>query len=452
MKKNMYKVLAGVLGLSLALGTVSLSVANSIPKNTKNENISYERTELETTDSDSVYVIADSEGNANRIILDDLSEVSSESSMPIDVSVKYILDGKEMKPSEILGKSGHIVIRYDYTNNAKRTVVVDNKSVDMTVPYAAATAVVLDGEKFSNVTVNSGKVLDDGDRYAVVGIAFPGIKENLALNDDKINIPDYTEIEADVENFRLDIAYTLCSGSVFATADLDTDSFSEKMNESIAELTGAMTQLINGSEQLVKGSAELYEGVVTYTQGVAKVADGLSMVDANSAAIQAGAKAVFESLLATSDGSLKAAGINTVPLTMENYEQVLAAVMNNLKLALSKEQAEAGCAKIEGLLGQLRSYQVFYDGIMGYTNGVSQVSAGAAQLKEASASLIEGSSKISEGTMALNAGLKQFDEEGIGKIINTLEGESLKRAKAMLELAKEENSTKNYVYKLESVR
>jgi len=122
------------------------------------------------------------------------------------------------------------------------------------------------------------------------------------------------------------------------------------------------------------------------------------------------------------------------------------------KIAQGKAQAEAGRVKIEGLLAQLKSFQTFYDGVVGYTNGVSQAAAGAAQLNASSATLVEGTNKLSAGSLALTEGLKQFNEEGIEKIVNTLKGESLVRAKAMLELAKEENSTKTYVYKLESIR
>jgi len=449
MNKNTIKVIAGVLGCSLVLGTAGAVVAADAKKIDKNENVLYEKADLEKSDSDSVYVLADSNGNTERIILDDLTDVAADSKMPVDVSVKYFLDGKEISPSDLLGKSGHVVIRYDYVNNAKRNVLVEENTVEMNVPYTVATAVVLDGERFSNVTVNSGKVVDDGDRYAVVGIALPGVKENLAVSEDKFDIPEYTEIEADVKDFKLDIAYTLCSGSMFATMDIDMDKITENIDEKMTTLTDAMTQLIVGSEQLAEGSSALSDGVTQYTNGVAQVAGGLNQIDANSATLQAGAKAVFESLLATANSSLQAAGVNNVTLTIENYEQTL----NYILSTLTPEYVEAQARKeVEGLLTQLLSYQAFYDGVVGYTNGVSQVTLGAAQLNTSSEALVEGANKLSAGSLALSEGLKKFNEEGVEKIVDMLAGENTLRAKAMLELAKEENSTKTYVYKLESIR
>ena len=56
---------------------------------------------------------------------------------------------------------------------------------------------------------DSGKLINDGSRTAVIGIAFPGLQENLAISKDKLEIPDYVEIAADVSSFRLDMTVTV---------------------------------------------------------------------------------------------------------------------------------------------------------------------------------------------------------------------------------------------------
>lgn len=45
--------------------------------------------------------------------------------------VTYYLDGKEIKPEDLAGKSGKVKIRFDYTNNESRTVNIDGKDLEV---------------------------------------------------------------------------------------------------------------------------------------------------------------------------------------------------------------------------------------------------------------------------------------------------------------------------------
>ncbi len=64
--------------------------------------------------------------------------------------------------------------------------------------------------------VTNGKVISNGSRNIVLGIAMPGLKESLKLKesdfDKDISIPDYVEVTADVENFELDMTMTVVTG------------------------------------------------------------------------------------------------------------------------------------------------------------------------------------------------------------------------------------------------
>ena len=68
---------------------------------------------------------------------------------------------------------------------------------------------ILSQDNFSNVKVTNGKVISDGSRNIVVGVALPGLSESIGLSDtedlDDIDIPDYVEVEADTTNFKLDM-------------------------------------------------------------------------------------------------------------------------------------------------------------------------------------------------------------------------------------------------------
>ena len=103
-------------------------------------------------------------------------------------------------------------IRFDYTNNESRTVNIDGKDVGVKVPFLAAPMLMLPGDKFKNVKVSSGKVMADQDQSIVIGTAFPGLADILKLKDYEatkdIDLKDYVEITADVENFELDFTAT----------------------------------------------------------------------------------------------------------------------------------------------------------------------------------------------------------------------------------------------------
>ena len=190
--------------------------------------------------------------------------------LPVDLSITYSLNGKVTSPEEIEGKSGKVTIRFDYTNNAYETVKINGKEERIYVPFLMMSGMILDGEKFSNVTVTNGKVVSDGDRKIVAGIAFPGLQHDLGLSRDDIDIPDYFEVSADAEDFALGTTVTIATNGL--TKDLDPDDLDslDKLNDSLGTLESAMSALVDGSSQLYTGldtlltkSSELTEGVDT---------------------------------------------------------------------------------------------------------------------------------------------------------------------------------------------
>ncbi len=77
---------------------------------------------------------------------------------------------------------------------------------------------ILSQENFSNVKVTNGKVISDGSRNIVVGVALPGLSESIGFSDTKdlkdIDIPEYVEVEADTTNFKLDMTATVATTGV----------------------------------------------------------------------------------------------------------------------------------------------------------------------------------------------------------------------------------------------
>lgn len=231
-------------------------------------------------------------------------EGTSNQQLPVTTKVTYYLDGKEIKPENLAGKSGKVKIRFDYTNNESRTVNIDGKDVGVKVPFLAASMLMLPGDKFKNVKVSGGKVMADQDQSIVIGTAFPGLADSLELKDYEatkdIDLKDYVEITADVENFELNFtatAISTCGLSDMKDGDLDDVN---DMIDGVKEMTDASDELVDAMGQLSTGAGTLQDYLSQYTSGV-------SQVDAGAQALAEGLSELDEQVT-TLMGSLSTAG------------------------------------------------------------------------------------------------------------------------------------------------
>ena len=246
------------------------------------------------------------------------------------------------------------------------------------VPFAMLTGVLLDNEVFSNVSVSNGKIINDGDRTIVAGLAFPGLQDSLGLDRDTLDLPGYVEITADVEGFALETTVTLAANGLFNDMAYEAGGL-DGLDGKLDELTDAMAQLIDGSSRLYDGlctlldrSKELVSGIDRLAAGAAQLKQGADGLSAGASQLQAGAAAlsqgldalaqnngtlnggatqVFQTLLSTADAQLAAAGVQAPELTMENYAQVLDGVI----AAAGESPAAQQVAALKASLRVLRS-------------------------------------------------------------------------------------------------
>lgn len=277
--------------------------------------------------------------------------------LPVGLTVRYTLNGKAVSPEQLKGQSGKVTIRFDYENSQYETVQINGQNQRIYVPFAMLTGMILDNDTFRNVTVTNGKLVNDGDRTVVVGLAFPGLQENLNLSRDQLSIPSSVEITADVTDFSLGMTVTLACNDLFSQLG-DVDLGSLDAAGSLNKLTDAMDQLLNGSsalydglttlldksgelaagvEELAQGAAaikagadSLDEGAAELKAGLADLSEGLNKLSANSAALNGGAEQVFNSLLETATAQIRAKGLTAPDLTIENYAEELNKLIKSL--------------------------------------------------------------------------------------------------------------------------
>ena len=107
---------------------------------------------------------------------------SSDAPLPITANITYTLDGVDVTPELLEGATGHLVMTFHYINHTAAERVVNGKSVTLYQPFAVVSGAMLDNSKVSNVEVTNGKVINSGDQTIVVGLAMPGLKESLGLD------------------------------------------------------------------------------------------------------------------------------------------------------------------------------------------------------------------------------------------------------------------------------
>lgn len=407
MSKTTKKILAICLCAALCLGGAGMAFAQASSKKADDQPVSaaQQAAELQQKISkdETVYVLTGADGSVKKIIVSDwlknelgsasvadksdLSDIENvkgdesytingdnmtvwdaqgndiyyqgniQKELPVGLSVRYYLDGKSVSPEELKGKSGKVTIRFDYENRQYETVQINGVNQRIYVPFAMLTGMILDNDTFQNVQITNGKLVNDGDRTVVVGLAFPGLQENLNLSRDDLSIPDSVEITADVTNFSLGMTVTLACNDLFSQLG-DVDLTSLDSTSALDQLTGAMDQLLSGSSALYEGlstlldkSGELVSGVEELAQGAAAIKSGADSVDdgaaqlkagladlssglntlsANSEALNSGANQVFNSLLETAATQIRAKGLNVPDLTIENYAEELNTLIKSL--------------------------------------------------------------------------------------------------------------------------
>ena len=212
----------------------------------------------------------------------------SEEQVPVEVKVTYYLDDQEITPDQLAGKSGKVKMRFEYVNNSK--------SGDVYTPFLMATGMILSNDKFSNIKVENGQVVNDGNNSIVVGMGMPGLQDSLDLQKLDVEIPDYFEVTADCTDFSLDMTMTVASTG-FLSKDSDNkdlkgaesdinelvDTYSEGMNSlvsGIKDYTDGVSSMSDGISRVKTGADDLYKGSLTLAQGVDSATTGAGTLKA----------------------------------------------------------------------------------------------------------------------------------------------------------------------------
>jgi len=399
-----------------------LAVTDSSPAISANNLLSQDET---------IYLITDATGDVNKSFIGSTINTNTEP-FPLALNISYTLDGAPISATDIIGKSGHVEITYDFTS----TKYYQSKQI----PFLTVTGITINSANFNNLSIDHGKIISAGDTATIIGYTFPGLSYDLSTD----LAPSSFTISADTTNFALDTSYSLATNSIIA--DLDTtrlnsiDSIINSINDLSAglsqiiagssELNNGMNSLLSGINTLQSGAAELNTGAATLATGATELSTGLSTLSSSSSELNAGALAIFNGLIDNVNSTIDANQtllylIDTYsipfPLTTDNYDESLAAL-----IAITQSE------DLQSAKDSLDNYNTFYAGLTQYTTGVdtaatastklaagaNSLAAGTTELKTGIDQLQAGASELSNGSAALHSGLLTFKAQGIDRLVN----------------------------------
>lgn len=294
----------------------------------------------------------------------------SENEVPVAMDVVYRLDGKVVSGSELQGQSGRVEIKINYQNDAEYE--------GTTVPFIVMTGIVVTDDSFKNIKIDHGKVIDDGDKLLVVGMAAPGLAQTLDIGESDLGIGSSVTITGDADKFAVEDMMTVVTNAFFE--DIDTDKIDD------LDYDDEIKELDKGAKALVDGSDALYEGLDTLAENMPELQDGVAQLDDGAVQLRGTLKSKMKKI-ANATGQLHN-GTSTI--------------LSNLKV-MKKGLDGDGTAKNPGAINALDQVSA------GLKDGAQAAGEGATQLRTSADGLQTAVDGISSLDSSLKTGIDQAE-------------------------------------------
>lgn len=344
---------------------------------------------------------------------------TTDKELPVGVEIKYELDGKEIAAKDLLGQSGKLKITVSYTNKSKSTQTINGEKQEMYTPFVMATGIILPDDKFSNVEVDDGKIINEGSNNIVVGFGMPGMAESLDLDEDAADkLPEGFTVTADVTNFSIGNTITFASPSILSDLELDDIDDLDDLENKLEKLVDSSEDLVDGSKKLSNKMGELEDKFDDYQDGEKSLNKGIKDLVNGGTTLKKGVKDYTN-------------GVDTLAKGTQSY-------VNGAK------QITDGNKKLyEAVKDMPSSYKEFSDGLQAYTKGVDTL----ADTKTAK--------QLTDGADAVTAGIGTLNEN-LGKLESSYDNykllaEGLKAQAAQISDPTQKATILAYVQKLEEL-
>ena len=289
-----------------ASGSNYKTIVSTHIENTENEELIKDLSDLlnvKNTSGDETFTQDGSTFTWNANKNDIYYQGESQKDLPIECKVKYELDGKELSANEIAGKSGKVKITLQYTNKEERTVTVNGKKVKMYVPFVVVAGTIVKNENNQNITISNGKVIDDGTKTTVIGMAMPGLQESLGVSVDEVEIPSNIEITMDATDFETNGIFSYVTPKVLEEEDINAFDKLDEIYAQLNTLQGSMNQIQEGANTLKDGAETYSEKSQEFNNAMNQVSEGVSSVNSNYSQIDTGITTINQGSTSLKNGA-----------------------------------------------------------------------------------------------------------------------------------------------------
>ncbi|MGN0308805.1 MAG: hypothetical protein ACI4DN_11385 [Lachnospiraceae bacterium] len=260
----------------------------------------------------------------------------STKNLPWKIEIGYEVDGKGYKPSEVGGKSGHLKMEIDISQNP----AVDDSFWES---YALQISFMLDGDTCKNITAKDATIANVGSSKQLSYICLPGKEAKLLVEAD---VTDFGLGEISINGTRLNLDMEVDSGKIndqlkeVQNAVAEVDDGAKELQKGAGELTDGVKDAYDGSMDLQEGTNSLKEGTGSLQQGAAQLQQGAGQLQQGIGELQQGANTLNQRSGELSSAAAQlASGLESLQTGIDTYQN-----------ALQQQLSQAGVGDINGLL------------------------------------------------------------------------------------------------------
>lgn len=296
---------------------------------------------------------------------------------PVSAEITYELDGAEIAPEALAGKSGRVKLTVKLVNNETGTVQIDGKPRPVCTPFVTMVAAVL-GEGWTGVSAEHGKITGAGSTQAVGFVCLPGVRECLeGIGSEKLEgledrLLDEVSIEGSVTDFTLPDILIACATD---TEALREEGFSglDELDGGMDSLREGMDELLDGASSLAAGAAALESGAAALLTGVHTLSDGAQRLMDGTAQLQTGARKLSSGAAEARDGAAALqTGADSLAAGLYNLQSGTGALYDGyIQLKDGADNLAVGLNTLQG------KGQALADGIGQITTAVGKLHEGA---------------------------------------------------------------------------
>lgn len=233
--------------------------------------------------------------------------------LPIKVTAKYYLNGEEVNPKKIKGKSGNVKIVYSFTNESY------DKSSGMYTPFVVITTSIINSDNNTDIDISNGKVVNTGTKNIVTGISAPGLYDSVGLNE--LKDMDKVTITYNTTKFSMNEVYFVITPKLLSEVDVNTLSKVDSLNSSLNILQTGMNELQNGSSTLNDGAKKIENGTKSLNDGLKSATNGMQEVNSGASELNSKVTSINSLVNALVDIMTNGNSTDSEVIERVNYEK-----------------------------------------------------------------------------------------------------------------------------------